>query len=65
MNCISYSSYVIIVGLWGGPYLTHVHGYGLTARGELLMLPAIGTDRRRDAVGPGRTHQSGTTGCWR
>jgi MFS family permease len=42
MNCISYSSYVIIVGLWGGPYLTHVYGYGLTTRGELLMLPAIG-----------------------
>jgi MFS family permease len=42
MNCIAYSSYVIIVGLWGGPYLTHVYGYGLTTRGELLMLPALG-----------------------
>jgi MFS family permease len=41
MNCVAYSSYVIIVGLWGGPYLTHVYGYGLVTRGELLMLPAI------------------------
>ena len=41
MNAVSYSSYVLIVGLWGGPFLTHVYGYGLTARGDLLMLPAI------------------------
>lgn len=41
MNTMSYSSYVLIVGLWGGPYLTHVYGYGLIARGDLLMLPAI------------------------
>jgi MFS family permease len=42
MQFVSYSSYVIIVGLWGGPYLTHVYGYGLTARGDLLVLPALG-----------------------
>ena len=41
MNVISYSSYVLIVGLWGGPFLSDVYGYGLTARGDLLMLPAI------------------------
>ena len=41
MHAMSYSSYVLIVGLWGGPFLTHVYGYGLTARGDLLMLPAI------------------------
>ncbi len=41
MNVVAYSSYVLIVGLWGGPYLTHVYGYGLIERGELLMLPAI------------------------
>jgi MFS family permease len=41
MQVVSYSSYVLIVGLWGGPYLTHVYGYGLTTRGDLLMLPAI------------------------
>jgi len=42
MNVFAYSGYVLIVGLWGGPYLTHVYGYGLVERGELLMLPAIG-----------------------
>jgi len=41
MNFMSYSSYVLIVGLWGGPFLSDVYGYGLTARGDLLMLPAI------------------------
>lgn len=41
MHVVSYSSYVLIVGLWGGPFLTHVYGYGLTQRGDLLMLPAI------------------------
>ena len=41
MNVVTYSSYALIVGLWGGPYLAHVYGYGLTARGDLLMLPAI------------------------
>ena len=41
MNFMSYSCYVLIVGLWGGPFLSDVYGYGLTARGDLLMLPAI------------------------
>lgn len=41
MHLTSYSSYVLIVGLWGGPYLTHVYGYGLTARGDLLLVPTV------------------------
>jgi hypothetical protein len=41
MNLMSYSSYVLIVGLWGGPFLAHVYGYELITRGNLLMLPAI------------------------
>ncbi len=41
MHVFSYSSYVLIVGLWGGPFLSDVYGYGLTTRGDLLMLPAI------------------------
>ena len=41
MHTMSYSSYVLIVGLWGGPFLAHVYGYGLIERGDLLMLPAI------------------------
>src|SRR5205085_9157393 len=41
MHALCYSSYVLIVGLWGGPYLAHVYGYGLTARGDLLLIPAL------------------------
>ena len=41
MNIVCYSSYVLIVGLWGGPYLAHVYGYGLTQRGDLLLIPAL------------------------
>jgi MFS family permease len=41
MNIVCYSSYVLIVGLWGGPYLAHVYGLGLTARGDLLLIPAL------------------------
>jgi len=41
MNVVCYSSYVLIVGLWGGPYLAHVYGHGLTARGDLLLIPAL------------------------
>jgi MFS family permease len=41
MQMATYSSFVIFVGLWGGPYLTHVYGYDLTERGSLLLIPAI------------------------
>jgi len=41
MQMATYSSFVIFVGLWGGPYLAHVYGYGLTARGSLLLVPAM------------------------
>jgi MFS family permease len=41
MNVVCYSSFVLIVGLWGGPYLTHIYGYGLTERGNMLLLPAV------------------------
>jgi MFS family permease len=41
MQMATYSSFVIFVGLWGGPYLSHVYGYGLTERGTLLLVPAI------------------------
>jgi MFS family permease len=37
----SYPSYVLIVGLWGGPYLTHVYGYDLKGRGDVLFLAAL------------------------
>ena len=37
----SYPSYVLIVGLWGGPYLTHVYGYDLNGRGDILFVAAL------------------------
>ena len=41
MNITNYSSFVLVVGLWGGPYLSHVYGYSLTERGNLLLVAAI------------------------
>ena len=41
INLVFYSSFVLVVGLWGGPYLTHVYGYGLEQRGALLVIPVI------------------------
>jgi len=41
MQMATYSSFVIFVGLWGGPYLAHVYGYDLPARGSLLLVPAM------------------------
>ncbi len=41
LNLSAYSSYVLVVGLWGGPYLTHVYGYDLAQRGTLLFVAAL------------------------
>src|SRR3978361_1254357 len=41
MQMATYSSFVIFVGLWGGPYLAHVYGYDLPARGGLLLVPGL------------------------
>jgi len=41
MHVATYSSFVYIAGLWGGPYLTHVYGYGLKARGDFLLVAAL------------------------
>jgi MFS family permease len=37
----AYPSYVLVVGLWGGPYLTHIYGYDLAGRGEVLFIAAL------------------------
>jgi MFS family permease len=42
MNLVMYSSFALIAGLWGGPYLTHVYGYSLEQRGNLLLVPVLG-----------------------
>jgi MFS family permease len=41
LNLSAYSSFVLVVGLWGGPYLTHVYGYDLTERGAVLFVSAL------------------------
>jgi MFS family permease len=41
MSMVVYSSFALIVGLWGGPYLTHVYGYDLEARGSFLLIPVL------------------------
>jgi MFS family permease len=37
----SYPSYILVIGLWGGPYLTHVYGYDLKGRGDILFVAAL------------------------
>ncbi len=37
----AYSSFVLVVGLWGGPYLTHIYGYSLTERGDVLFAAVV------------------------
>jgi MFS family permease len=41
LSLTGYSTFALVVGLWGGPYLTHVYGYSLQERGALLLLPAL------------------------
>lgn len=41
VHLTGYASFALVVGLWGGPYLTHIYGYGLQARGDLLFVAAI------------------------
>lgn len=41
MQLSIYPSYVLLVGLWGGPYLTHIYGYDLKGRGEILFMAAL------------------------
>ena len=38
----AYSSFVLVVGLWGGPYLTHIYGFSLTERGDMLFAAVMG-----------------------
>jgi MFS family permease len=37
----SYPTYLLVIGLWAGPYLTHVYGYDLQGRGDMLFLAAM------------------------
>lgn len=41
IQVVLYPSYLLVAGLWGGPYLTHVYGFGLAERGNILLLAAL------------------------
>ena len=41
MHFAGYSTFVTVLGLWGGPYLAHVHGLDLEHRGNFLLVLAI------------------------
>jgi len=41
MSFSTYSTFGLIIGLWGGPYLAHVHGAGLAAQGRALFIMAV------------------------
>lgn len=41
MQLASYSSFVLVAGLWGGPYLTHVYGFTLAERGNMLLISVV------------------------
>ena len=38
MQMVAYSSFGLVAGLWGGPYLSDVYGYGLVVRGDFLLI---------------------------
>jgi predicted MFS family arabinose efflux permease len=42
INSVTYGSTLTIVALWGGPYLTNVHGLDGVGRGNILLLATIG-----------------------
>jgi MFS family permease len=41
MNLVAYSTFGLVVGLWGAPYLTHIYGYSLQERGSFLLIPVL------------------------
>lgn len=41
MNFTSIASFGLVAGLWGGPYLTHVYGLDLRARGDVLLVMGV------------------------
>jgi len=41
LQLTNYPSYLLVIGLWGGPYLTHVYGFDLEGRGDILFVAAL------------------------
>jgi predicted MFS family arabinose efflux permease len=73
MNLVAYSTFGLIVGLWGGPYLTHIYGYDLEQRGNVLLIAVLSQivgsvlwgpldrrDRKPQASGPRRRGYNGS-----
>jgi MFS family permease len=52
MNMAVHSTFPLIVGLWGGPYLAHIYGFGLEERGGLLVVPVLAQILGSMAWGP-------------
>ncbi len=52
MQFAGYSSFALLIGLWGGPYLTHIYGFDLAARGDLLFIGVVGMAVGSIAWGP-------------
>jgi MFS family permease len=48
----SYASVITVRGLWGGPYLAHVHGLGPIERGNVLLVMSTATLIGMLAFGP-------------
>jgi len=47
-----YPSYLLVVSLWGGPYLTHVYGFDIKERGNILLVAALAQVLGSFAWGP-------------
>lgn len=41
MQFSTYSTFGLIIGLWGGPYLAHIHGADVGAQGRVLLAMAV------------------------
>jgi len=41
MSFSTYSTFGLIIGLWGGPYLSHIHGADLAMQGQVLFAMAL------------------------
>jgi predicted MFS family arabinose efflux permease len=41
MSFSTFSTFALFIGLWGGPYLAHVHGADLAAQGRTLFVMAL------------------------
>jgi len=43
LNAVSYGSIMVVLGLWGAPYLRDVHGFTMVSAAHVLMAMALST----------------------